>query len=156
MPDHKKPPCQLIVDFPEIREQRIVRISSTSTMFIEFRTEEDKSKKWTSAEDNRRFRQNLRRDVMDMRRRVESNPESISQEELWQCLGMESLLSNELVRNSFEQRMMHRQAVLAEQRRQLLLHIHDEEELCRVSEIHSQWGRERCFKIAAGYSMIKN
>ena len=168
---------QLIVDFPEtgrqtkssdirsilsnsmpFQERRSVQISSTSTLaFIEYPSEADNRKKWISTEDQRQFRRNMMRDVVNTRRLLETTPyESISQEELYQFVGIESLLSIALVQRSFEQRMMHMRAILAEQERQLLLHDFDDGKLGQVSEIHSQCARERAHKIAASYSLMGN
>ena len=160
---------QLIVDFPEMarrntltnctprREQRRnVRFSSMSILtFVEYPTKEINAKKWTSTEDRKSSRQAQLSDVLKTRSLIESKPrESLSQEEILQCIGIESLLTNKVLKYTCEKRRMHKQAVLAEQQRQQSLHIHDDEDLCQISEIHSQWSRERAHKIALGYSRM--
>ncbi len=167
---------QLIVDFPEMgrqavlsdignastncaprREQRRnVRFSELSTLaFIEYPTKESNAKKWISTEDRKSSRQAQLSDVLKTRSLIESKPrESLSQEEILQCIGIESLLTNKVLKKTCEKRRMHRQAILAEQQRQQPLHIHDAENLCQISEIHSQWSREKAHKIAVGYSRM--
>lgn len=82
---------------------------------------------------------------------AETPMESISKEDLFKCVGMESIMTQELRTSIRQRKREHVSAVLAAQRDQDTRDVVDEDELARVSSRSSKWTRKRAQELAAGY-----
>ena len=74
-------------------------------------------------------------------------PESLTQEHILQCVGMEDLLSQELFQATHDRRRAHINAVLSAQRA-----CFEPSMIARVSERTSKWARERATIRAEVYA----
>ncbi len=89
-----------------------------------------------------------------MRRLLQSRSqatESITKEEVAQCVGIENLLSASVFRRLVNKRREHSEAILSEVRRQAALDIHDQESMRHVSERFILWSVERARHVAEEY-----
>ena len=137
----------MIVDWQRTaRTQRSVSFSPTSEMFIVLPQESYKSM-FYSQEDIDIFKRNSYRDALQMRRHFASG-EEISREVLYDCMGLENLVSQEVLQRIRLKRRAHVNAVLREQQRGTNSSINS---IAMVSMIHSRWARQRAEKIALSY-----
>mmetsp|Transcript_2942 Transcript_2942/g.5884 ORF Transcript_2942/g.5884 Transcript_2942/m.5884 type:complete len:111 (-) Transcript_2942:52-384(-) len=86
----------------------------------------------------------------------EQDIESITNEEIVHCVGIENLLSASVFRRVVNKKREHREAVMSEARRQAVLGIHDEESMRLVSERISTWSIERARAVAEGYFLMED
>ena len=165
--------AQLIVDFPrklrpmsESRPSKLmlstptparrsVRFSETSVLTITDRaTKEELQHCWYSKEERDGLRADLTRHLLQTRAKLATTPmSSIGQDDLYECIWMERLLSLEVYLHTREHRSIHVGAILAEQDCQRILGTHNKEQLALalLSEQSSEWSVVRACNIAAGY-----
>ncbi|KAL7539329.1 hypothetical protein ACHAXR_011826 [Thalassiosira sp. AJA248-18] len=111
--------------------------------------------KWYSTQDKNRFRRSLIVDVRRMKRELEDKPtEANSPEWLYECLGLDKLISHDFMMQVAKKRRTHTDAVLSAQSLQKQQGVLDIEKLSRVSEDNSQWTRNRAQKLASSYSEL--
>ena len=115
---------------------------SQLALFPEDKTES--SKKWYSKEENRSFRQQLANDIRQIRRNLPANDASGRE---YEYVGIETLLSPEVMRLVAAKRRHHIAAILEEQRRrshQQEDNNTDSEALRRLSQISEKSSRWSC------------
>ena len=113
--------------------------------------------KWYSTQEKHRFRQALIRDARRMSRTFDAAPaDGILPKNLYECVGIEVLVSQGLARYVAEKKRQHVDAVLSEQRLQKKQGVCDLEMLSRVSKTRSRWTKERARKLATGYCELLN
>mmetsp|Transcript_35405 Transcript_35405/g.60149 ORF Transcript_35405/g.60149 Transcript_35405/m.60149 type:complete len:144 (+) Transcript_35405:297-728(+) len=136
-----------------ITSPRAVAFSKFSKLSIISKDETDS--KWYSMEDEHRFRRALIRDSIRMKRRFDAAPvDGVPLEHLYECLGIESKITQGLAQLATIKRHNHSAAVLSEQRHQKMRGIHDPERLANVSKRASLWAKQRAQKLAKGYSEL--
>ena len=115
--------------------QRSVRFSETSTLAITERaTKEELELSWYSKEEQNHQERQFKIHVHKMWQKLVTTPlRVISQEDLYQCVGMERLLSREVCVHTYEQRIIHTRLILAAQRRQKMLNVHTKGQLSLLS-----------------------
>ena len=111
---------------------------------------------WHSKQDKALFKRALVNDVRRISSRLSDTPrDSVPQDELYECLGLECLLSPELLARSVEGRRLHTDAILSEQAHQRVFANDDEEDdgsyLSYMSAVSSKPTRERAHQLAVGY-----
>lgn len=124
-------------------------IRSNTLTFVDIPTQDEARKIWYNKQDRMQFKITQRKD----RERVShilasSSSESITQEDLCECIGMENLLSINVMIRTLEHKQNHVNTIVSEQRRQRSLNIHDEEYLGLVAANSSRLSRERSQRIA--------
>lgn len=108
-----------------------------------------------SRQDQREFARAFAKDAARMSTELKDIPAgAVTPEQLCRCLGVDSFVTEDLVRFTREKRQMHNESVLEEQRRQALCGTPDIEKLARVSRKSSKWARCRAEKLAKGYAAI--
>lgn len=82
--------------------------------------------------------------------------EELTDDELVECLGLESTLSASILRHVNQMKRAHLSAVLKEQSRQKFLGLHDAFQVAFVSDITSRAARVRSRKIASRMMRLGN
>ena len=101
------------------------------------------------------FRRERTLDVGRIRRKIARTPlDAISRAHLYDCLGLEVLISPDLFRKMRQGKQSHADAVLDEQAEQDRRGVVDEEGLRALSTKSSAWARGRAQMLAANYLLI--
>ena len=109
------------------------------------------AERWYSKEDHACFKQELIRDVQRVSRVIATTPEDmLTQDELYECIGIESFLNQDLLRHLQTKKRAHARAIVIAQS------VYNEEELSLVSEISSSWARDGAHFRAKGFSNDSN
>jgi hypothetical protein len=112
---------------------------------IDYPTLGELGEKWYSRRDKQYFRRVLAHDIVMCSRMLSmkaTSGESLSEHEMIQCLGLESMLSFDIALRVYLTRRNHLNQILREP-------AHDEvEQLAHVSQLSSQESRTRSHKIA--------
>jgi hypothetical protein len=105
----------------------------------------------------RNFRQSAVNDAWQVSNEIKDLPtgDVLSREQLFKCLGIETLLCKANVRCAHQSRRAQIAAVLSEQIMQKQRGISDIEELSIVSEIRSCASKEKARKLAMGYAALE-
>ena len=107
------------------------------------------SKRWYSKRDKYFFERELARDVQNIRGLLSITPmEDHEKEVLYDCVGLEALVSSKVMRFLKEKKRRHARSIVEMQYRL------SEEQLAAYAASHSSQSRERAQKLAAGYSEI--
>ena len=160
----------LIVDFGHRHPRRISasgadtgtggEVSATNTRRVSFSedvtlhcfqypSKEEVSKRWHSKSVRNMFKQELARDVRSIRCLLSIAPmEDFEQEALYDCVGLEALMSSRVTRFVKDQKQEHSRSIVEMQ------DYLSEEQLAAYAESHSSQSRERAQKLAAGYLEI--
>ncbi len=132
---------------------RSVRFAdANSTLVIDRPVNFDAKNSWNTSEDYRAFRRALRVDVKNTLKMVAEKPQDqVTNDDLIQCVGIETYLSQSLLKRAVKRREEHIHSILAEQQRQEELNICDSDLLSCVSEMSSKWSVSRAAAIGRGY-----
>mmetsp|Transcript_32758 Transcript_32758/g.55733 ORF Transcript_32758/g.55733 Transcript_32758/m.55733 type:complete len:165 (-) Transcript_32758:672-1166(-) len=154
----------LIVDFPSERKtvkgcvrgrksKRSVRFAEMCLLAItEPKSPEELAATWCSKRERDAFRIQLMRDLSRMRRKVATTPmASIGDDDMYGLIGMEAILSQDVLVRTKQHKVDHVNTLLAEQARQRRSNAYDYEELSRVACESSEKARNRAHKVAKGY-----
>jgi len=126
---------------------RAVTFSPWSEMAVIPKEKMKLAERWYSTEDHARFKQELIRDVQGVSRVIATTPaDMLTQDELHECIGIESFLNQDLLRHLQAKKRAHVRAIVIGQR------IYNEEELSLVSKISSRWARDGAHFRAKGFS----
>ena len=107
------------------------------------------SKRWNSKRDKYFFEQEMARDVQSIRDLLSITPmENHEKEVLYDCVGLEALMSSKVTRFLKEKKRRHARSIVEMQ------YSLSEEKLAAYAASHSSQSRERAQKLAAGYSEI--
>lgn len=110
----------LIVDFPRLPKVQF----SKNIIYVEtLKRRESTNKFWLSREDKRQFKRDLMLDVVRAKIHAQSPRTDLADEDLIQYVGIERLVSDNLIIKSKEERMKHLRAVMNEQERQNSLQL---------------------------------
>ncbi len=123
---------------------------------IRYPTNEENHAKWYSRDDEASFKRQKWRDVAKYSSVLSSNvnvrdDESKTKERLLKCVGIDHLLSRDVVKKSQEitlARKVHVRAVLRRQEVLLRHGIEDPEDLAQVAMSSSRFARERSHRVA--------
>lgn len=138
-------------------ESRAVSFSVTSELYvIHASRKDDISAAWYSSREKRGFRQSMLASIRQVTREIEELPPgaTMTDEQLLNCLGIESFLTKGAARNVAEMRRAHIDAVLSEQSRQKQIGKCNVERISRISQKGSLSGKERAWKLARGYAAM--
>ena len=159
----------LIVDFPCDQKQRLLRknkartktnrsvcFSHTSRMtIIERASPEELKRTWYTKKEREVFGLQHKKDIREALQKLANTPmQSISQDDLLGCVGIELYLSYDILVNTPERRYNHVWSILGAQHLQRRLHINNVDELSRISSQSSEWATSRSQSIAAMYMAI--
>ncbi len=75
----------------------------------------------------------------------------VLQEHLYECVGIEALVTRGLTMQMMERKREHVDSMLSEQSLQRQRGVQDPDRLSKVSEASSRWTKERAHKLASGY-----
>ena len=140
---------------PTPTRPRGVTFSPFST--LAFIPKDEADSKWYSRQEKHRFRLVLIRDARRMARTFKAAPaDGILPEQLYECVGIEVLVTQGLARHAAEKKRKHVDAVLSEQSLQKQHGACDLERLSGVSKTTSSWTTERARKLATGYCELLN
>ncbi len=136
---------------------RSVRFADANSIIVIDRPVDfDAKNSWNTSEDYRAFRRALRVDVKTTLKMVAEKPQDrVTNDDLIQCVGIETYLSESLLKRAVKRREEHIHLILSEQQRQEELNICDFDLLSCVSEMSSKWSVNRAAAIGRGYSEIE-
>ena len=126
------------------------RPSVTFSQFSElaFIPQDKNTSLWYSSKERRHFRQALQQDVRRIAREIQDD--DISQDHVYERVGIEVITNQSLAKRVVETRYAHVKAVLSEQRIQKQQGIYDVDKLASVSQ-KTAWTSERARVLATGY-----
>ena len=156
---------ELIVDFPRHQAYEVGALSAASaaevipslkvrfaqlSVMVVIPTDGVQNSKWLSRQEMRQIKQRLFNDALRMRDLLSHTPNVITNDDLYECVGIESLLSHEIRQEHLVRKQEHVDAVLSAQR------AHQGatckiEEISRASMRSSQWAREKAGELAISY-----
>lgn len=145
---------ELIVEFPtfELEEPRAVSFKPVIDIAI---IPQDFTKSF-SQEDFDAFKRERSVAVHVLRRKLASTPaKELGNAFLLHCIGLERFLSPDVMMATMTAREDHIDAILDEQRAQVLTGTNDAERLASVSMRSSRWARNRAEQIALGYFRLE-
>jgi hypothetical protein len=120
-----------------------------TTYHFQYPDEYEISRRWISTDEKSLFSQEVARDVRILRCLLSSTPmENVDEETLYECLGLECHLSNEVMQLIKERRKRHPRLIVQMQ------HKLDQDQLAAYSISRSLESRERAQKLASGYFTI--
>ena len=109
-------------------------------------------RRWYSEQERDDLKRRLAGDVHRMSMTLAETPmEGISKEDLLKCVGMESIMTQELRTMVHRRKREHVRAVLTVQSDQDSRDVVNEDEIARVSRRSSKWTRKRAQELADGY-----
>eukprot|EP00580_Thalassiosira_gravida_P001592 CAMPEP_0201614680 /NCGR_PEP_ID=MMETSP0492-20130828/29354_1 /ASSEMBLY_ACC=CAM_ASM_000837 /TAXON_ID=420259 /ORGANISM="Thalassiosira gravida, Strain GMp14c1" /LENGTH=154 /DNA_ID=CAMNT_0048082051 /DNA_START=63 /DNA_END=527 /DNA_ORIENTATION=- len=127
-----------------IRPRRLVQFSPTSQLALYVKTEGATS--WSTKDDHAHFKRELARDARRVGRLlVIQSPKDVSRDDIFNCVGIEHLISLDKAMRAMECRRNHIRRVIEAQDRC------SDEELRLVSWNSSAPTRNRALKLAGGY-----
>mmetsp|Transcript_1174 Transcript_1174/g.2427 ORF Transcript_1174/g.2427 Transcript_1174/m.2427 type:complete len:192 (-) Transcript_1174:72-647(-) len=125
---------------------------ANSILVIDRPDDFDAKLSWNTSRDYRAFRRTLRAYLKSTSKMVAKKPQDqVTNDDLIQCVGIETYLSESLLKRTVKRREKHIHSVLAEQQRQEELNMHDSDLLGCVSEMSSKWSVNRAAAIGHGY-----
>jgi hypothetical protein len=134
---------------PEVIPSPKVRFAQLSAMVV-IPTDGENSK-WLSRHEMRQMQQRLFNDALRMRDLFQNAPPGrVTQDDLYECVGIESLLSEETTQQHLVRKQEHVDAVLSAQRAH-------QGTTCKIEEISqasmrsSQWAREKAGELAISH-----
>ena len=136
---------------PEVIPSPKVRFSQLSAMVAIPTDGVLNFSKWLSRQEMSQIQQRLFNDALGMRDLFQNTPPGrVTQDDLYECVGIESLLSHEISQEHLVRKQAHVDAVLSAQR------AHQGatckiEEISRASMRSSQWAREKAGELAISY-----
>jgi hypothetical protein len=119
-------------------------------------SQEELKKAWNSKHEMNSFKDAFLRDGRKMARFLAATPiDGVTSDELCHCIGIEFLISPELLAKTREGKRVHTATVLSEQaRHQRVIGSCNAEKLARVSRENSLSSRRRAHKIAIVYQKM--
>ena len=117
--------------------------------FIDLPDHAERRERWFSEDDNDTFKRRLLQERHRISRKLTTTP--IDNDDLIMCIGMEKLLTPKLSRLVKQRQLDHLHSILAEQKRQEVENIIDEEAIACLSQQNSEWTRRRSHKLATAY-----
>jgi hypothetical protein len=131
------------------KKKQVCFAETKTTHTLKYRTSQQNAKTWYSEKDKVLFKSVLHRDVRSFQHLLATTPmEELSQEALYECIGLEGLLSIELMYYVKSKRRDHVRSII---KRQEML---SDEQLALSSVRSSFASRERAQQLAAGYFAI--
>lgn len=112
---------------------------------------------WYNDEDNVQFRANMIQDAfgcIEVLARACRNDEDLTQEEVASCVGLEVLLTPNLLQRVQANKTRHWEVITGQQTLQRLFGMHDVQILADLSSASSQWSRDRCIAICDRYVQL--
>lgn len=120
-----------------------------TTYYSQYPDENEISRRWISTEEKRLFTQEMSHDVRILRCLLSSTPmEFVDEETLYECIGLECLLSIEVMQLVKERRKRHPRSIVQMQ------HKLDQDQLAAYAISRSLESKERAQKLASGYFAI--
>ncbi|KAL7465192.1 hypothetical protein ACHAXS_005518 [Conticribra weissflogii] len=135
-----------------VQKHRSVRFSEYSEVFVV-----EPQGIWHTTAERLSFRSQVIRDAIHIRRMMAANPEQenvFTEDDKYICIGIEMFLSRSFAREIMERRHQHVQSILREQSVHRIRDTVNDDELRRVSEVTSLWGREIARSRAIAYMDI--
>mmetsp|Transcript_17023 Transcript_17023/g.27658 ORF Transcript_17023/g.27658 Transcript_17023/m.27658 type:complete len:178 (-) Transcript_17023:179-712(-) len=134
---------------PALSPRPRVRFSEYSQLSVI--PKDDTKSKCFSRQEQRLFRQAVLADTLRLRNLFQNtSPEMITQDDLYECVGIESYLSQDLARHVVQKKRAHVDAVLSAQRANR--GACSNEKISHTSKHTSRWARKRAEKLAKGYA----
>mmetsp|Transcript_31115 Transcript_31115/g.53176 ORF Transcript_31115/g.53176 Transcript_31115/m.53176 type:complete len:180 (+) Transcript_31115:131-670(+) len=125
---------------------------TSNVVLIEYPSQEELRRRWYSMQERAFLKREVLRDACKMSRKLTTTPmEDISLEDLFQCIGLEGLLTPELMLAVRKGKRYHSRSILLAQHLQCQRNITDAEELSLISQQNSESTRTRSQEIAARY-----
>ena len=144
----------LIVDFghrrsPANADKQVSFSDDIIVHCFHYPSRDEVSKRWNSKTDKHFFDQEMARDVLRIRCLLSITPmENLEKEALYVCVGLESLVSSEVMRFLKKQKRDHARSIVEMQ------YCLSGEQLAAHAASQSLQSRERAQKLAAGYLKI--
>lgn len=127
-----------------------VRFAEKSLVtYIDLPDHAERRERWFSEDDNDTFKRRLLQERHRISRKLTTTP--IDNDDLIMCIGMEKLITPKLSRLVKQRQLDHLHSILAEQERQEVENIIDEEAIACLSQQNSEWTRRRAHKLATAY-----
>ena len=147
----------LIVDFGDRRRlsetdgevpattRQVSFIKDVVVHYFQYPSTDEVTKRWNSKKDKHTFQQQLIHDVQSIRLLLSTTPmDALEKEVLYECVGLEALISIQVMRFVKEKRRRHTRSIVEMQ------DCLSEDHLSAYAESQSSESRERAQKIAAG------
>ena len=135
----------------DINDKLSVRFAEKGIItFIDLPDHAERRERWFSEDDNDTFKRRLLQERRRISRKLTTTT-TIDNDDLIMCIGMEKLLTPKLSRSVKQRQLDHLHSILAEQERQEVENIVDEEAIAYLSQQNSEWTRRRAHKLATAY-----
>jgi len=119
--------------------------------FIDLPDHAERRERWFTEDDNDTFKRRLLQERHRISSKLTTTTTPIDNDDLIMCIGMEKLLTPKLSRIVKQRQLGHLHSILAEQERQEVESIVDEEAIACLSRQNSEWTRRRAHKLATAY-----
>lgn len=122
-------------------------------------TRDEKKDIWYSRQDKEIFKHIFSYDISHCSQMLMAKAaagEPLSEEEMIECVGLESVISRNIAERVMKMKRMHVDMILSEQKLQKNFRVHDEVKLARTSDKSSQESRTRSYKIAVRLMGLSN
>lgn len=136
-----------------MNSEKAVRFSPNVAIHTNSSFEEEN--KWYDEEDRARFNRSTIGDAIRCSRMISAKAaqnEPLSNDELTMLVGLDSLMTRQLVQHVAQMKRRHVGLVLREQEHQRFANDYREERLAHLAGMSSQWSRERSHNIARRYA----
>jgi hypothetical protein len=136
-----------------MNSEKAVRFSPNVAIHTNSSFEEEN--KWYDEEDRARFTRSTIGDAIRCSRMISAKAaqnEPLSNDELTMLVGLDSLMTRQLVQHVAQMKRRHVGLVLREQEHQRFANDYREERLAHLAGMSSQWSRERSHNIARRYA----
>jgi hypothetical protein len=126
-----------------------VCFSEIKTTLVKYPSREEISERWDSKKERDVFEYEIMRDVQEVQRLLSTTPlEAVETEDLYKFVGLENLLSKEMMHYVRDEKREHVRSIVKMQ------HMLSDEQLAACAMQSSSQSRERAQKLAAGYWAI--
>jgi hypothetical protein len=116
---------------------------------MKYPSRKERSRRWNSKEERYLLEYELMCDVQEVQHLLSTTPmEAVEKEELYKCIGLENLLSRELMHYARDKKREHTRSIVKMQ------HMLSDGQLSACAMQSSSQSRERAQKLAAGYWVI--
>ena len=119
--------------------------------FIDLPDHDERRERWFFEDDIDTFKRRMLQERHRISSKLTTTTTPIDNDDLIMCIGMEKLLTPKLSRIVKQRQLDHLHSILAEQERQEVENIIDEEAIASLSEQNSEWTRRRAHKLATAY-----
>jgi hypothetical protein len=147
-------------ELTEQTQKMVVRFATTvitHTAFYILQEGEADPDLWYNDEDPVQFRANMIQDsfgCIEMMARARRNDAGLTKEEVASCIGLEVLLTPNMLRRVQATKTMHLEVISVQQTLQRMSGVQDEQNLADLSSASSQWSRDRSTAIANRYFQL--